>query len=138
QCTNMLAAAELGQISVALGIGAVQADLIHAQVGMCAVGEAHGPGGARDLLHDDRVRQVPEAGATPALRYGDAQQPLLAERRPQIAREFVAAVYIGRTRRNPLGGEAPHLRADLLEGLIESEITVTGGHELAFSYCAIV
>src|SRR5262249_161660 len=79
----------------------------------------------------NHVRQVAEARATPALRDGDAQQALLAERRPQIARKLIAAVDLGRTRRNPLGGEAPHLGADLLQALLEPEITVTGRHQLA-------
>src|SRR5256886_7519033 len=50
-------------------------------VGMRAVGEAHGPRGARDFLHDDDVRQIAELRAAEALRHGDAEQPLLAQSR---------------------------------------------------------
>src|SRR2546430_15256882 len=77
-------------------------------VGMRAVGEAHGPRGARDFLHDDDVRQIAELRAAEALRHGDAEQPLLAQRRPQVAREFVAAVGLRRPRGDALGREAPH------------------------------
>ena len=59
---------------------------------MRAVGQAHRARGARDLLHDDHVREVAEAGAAAALGHGDAEQALLAERRPQVARKLVAAV----------------------------------------------
>src|SRR5262249_51442491 len=136
--SNMLAAAQFRQVLLALRVRAVQTELIHAQVGMGPVGEADRARGARDFLHDGGVSQIAQARATPALRHGDTQQPLLSERRPQVARKLVAAVYLGGARRDPLGGEAPHLGADLLEALIEPEITVYGSHELAFPLSTIV
>src|SRR2546430_16807032 len=84
-------------------------------VGMRAVGEAQGPRGERDFLHDDDVRQIAELRAAEALRHGDAEQPLLAQRRPQVAREFVAAVVFVCKRGDALGGEALPLPAGFLE-----------------------
>src|SRR5579864_7483619 len=126
----MLAADEPGQIAVALCIRAIQADLVYTQVGMCAVREADRARSTGDLFHGNGVSQVAEPRAAPALRDGDAQQALLAEGGPQVARKFVVAVDVGRTRRNPLGGETAHLRADFLEALIEPEITIYGSHTL--------
>src|SRR5437016_2142756 len=108
---------------------------------MRAVGESHRARGARDLLHADDVREVAEPGAAEALRDGDAEQPLPAERRPQVARKLVAAIDLGRARRDLLGGEAPHLLADLLELGAEAEVAVgalEGAHGLAFSVRVIV
>src|SRR2546430_15950095 len=110
-------------------------------VGMRAVGEAHGPRGARDSLHDDDVRQIAELRAAEALRHGDAEQALLAQRRPQVSREFVAAVDLGRPRGDPRGGEAPHLPADLLELGAQAEVAVGAlerAHGLAFYLQRIV
>ncbi len=139
--SDVLAVQQPGKEARALLVVAIQADLVHAQVGMGAVGEAHRAGGARDLLHDERVCQVAEAGASPALRNGDAEQALRAERRPQVARKLVLAVDVGCPRRDLLRREPPHLIPDLDEGLAEVEITVAdcrGGHVLAFQFGWIV
>ena len=122
----MLAADELRQVAVALRVGAVQAQLVDAEVGMRAVGEPDGARGARDLLHGHGVGEVAEAGAAPALRHGDAEQAELTERRPEIARELVAAVDLGGARGDLLRREAPHLLADLVDALAEAEIAVYG------------
>ena len=58
---------------------------------MRAIGQAHRARGARDLFHDDDVREIAEIGAAPALRNRDAEQAGGAELRPQVAREFVAS-----------------------------------------------
>ena len=110
----MLPAHELRQIALALRLVAVEPQLVHAQVGMRAVGESHRARGARDLLHADDVREVAESGAAEALRHGDAEQPLPAERRPQVARKLVAAIDLGGhgrdlTARQIAGGVADQL-----------------------------
>ena len=75
---DVLAAHELRQIARALCLAAIQAQLIHAQVRVGAVREPNRARGARDLLHDDDVREVAEACAAEALGHGDAEQSLVA------------------------------------------------------------
>jgi hypothetical protein len=115
QRADVFAADELGQVTVALRVAAVEADLVDAQIRMRAVGEAHRPRGARDLLHRDHVGEVAEASAAPALGHGDTEQPLRAEQWPEVARELVAAVDLGGARRDALGSEPAHGFAQLLD-----------------------
>ena len=122
----MLAGHQAGQVAIPLGIVAVQADLIHAQVRVRAVAQAHRAGRARDFLHHDDVREIAEVRAAPALGHRDAEQALRAELRPQRAGKFVRAIDLVRERRDLAGGEAPHLAADLIERLAESEIEFPG------------
>src|SRR3954447_2342660 len=134
----MFAAHELGQVGVTLCIRAVQTDLVYAQVGMRAVGESDRTGGARDLFHGNRVCEIAETGAAPALRHRHAQQSLFPEGRPEVTRKLVAAVDLRRPRCNALRREATYLGADLLDALIQSEIAICGSHVLAFPFCTIV
>src|SRR5205807_2648629 len=67
--------------------------------------------------------------------------PHLHSGRSQVAREFVAAVDVGGPRGDALGGEAPHLLADLLELGAQAEVAVGAverAHGLAFSLDRIV
>jgi hypothetical protein len=72
----------------------------------------------------EHVGEVAEVGAAPALGHGDAEQPLLAQQRPQVARELVAAVDLGGTRRDALVGEAAYLALQFLQVLGEMHVAV--------------
>jgi hypothetical protein len=60
---DVLAAQELRQVAALLLRGAPAAQLVHAQVRVRAVGEAHRCAGAADLLHCDDVLEVAQAAA---------------------------------------------------------------------------
>src|SRR5436305_14811843 len=109
----MLAAHQLGQVSITLRIRAVQPDLVYAQVGMGAVGEPDRAGRARDLFHGNRVCEIAETGAAPALRHCHPQQSLFTEGRPEVTRKLVAAVDLRRPRCNAFRREATYLGAVL-------------------------
>src|SRR5690606_15105190 len=60
--------------------------------------------------------------------------PLFAELRPQVAGKLVRVVDLGGDRRDLLGREAAHLRADLIECLAQTEVVIAlcqSGHQLA-------
>ena len=87
------------------------------------------------------MREVAEPRAAVALGHGDAEQALLAELRPQVARELVAAIDLGGARGDLLRGEAPHLAADLLDLGRQAEVAVGAverRHGLAFASTVIV
>ena len=79
---EMLAGDELRQIARLLLGPAPAEDLVHAEVGMRAVGEADRAGGARNLLHRDAMFEIAEPGAAIGLRDGDAVQAERAHLRP--------------------------------------------------------
>ena len=138
---DVLAADQLRQVALALRVGAVEAQLIDAEVGVRAVGEPDGAGGARDLLHGNGVGEIAEAGPAKALRHGDAEEPELTERRPEVARKLIAAVDLRGARGDALRREAPHLPPDLIDAFAEAEIAVyrcVRGHELVIRRGVIV
>ena len=104
----MLAGDELRQVLALLRLVAVAADLIHAQVGVGAVGQADRRRGAADLLHRDDVGEIAHAGAAVFLFDGDAEQAEVAELAPQVHGKLVAAVDLRRARRDLGGGELLH------------------------------
>ena len=57
----MFAGDQLGQIFALLRLAAVAADLVDAEIGMRAVGQADRGGSARNLLHGDAMMQIAEA-----------------------------------------------------------------------------
>src|SRR6185369_8543903 len=71
--SDMFAGDEFGQVFFLLRQVAIEADLVDAEVGVRAVGEADRGGGAADFLHGYDVGEVAEFG-------------------PEIAREFVRTV----------------------------------------------
>ena len=66
---------------------AVAADLVDAQVGVRAVGQADRGRAAADLLHGDAVLEIAEARAAVLLLHRDAVQAERAELRPQLRAE---------------------------------------------------
>ena len=66
--------------------------------------------------------EIAEPGAAILLLGGDAEHAERAELAPEIGREVVHAVDLRRARRDLIGGEPPHLLAQRLRGLAESEV----------------
>ncbi|MDT4822676.1 hypothetical protein FQZ97_558830 [compost metagenome] len=83
---------QLGQVPGLLGRRAVAVDLVHAQVGVGAVGQADRRAGAGDFLHHDHVGEIAQVGAAVFLVGRHAQHAEFAELAPEIHRELVAAV----------------------------------------------
>ncbi len=129
----MLAGDQFRQVFAFLGIVAVAADLIDAQVGVGAIGQSDRGRTAADFLHGDAVFEVTEAGATIVLLDGDTVQAEGAHLGPEVAREFVGAVDLGRDRRDLVGSEGADRIAQLVRSLAEAEIqgrvVVADGHE---------
>ena len=110
QRPDMLARDQLRQIFALLRLAAVAADLVDAEVGMRAVGEADRGGAAADLLHRDAMREIAHSGA--AIFFLD-RDPVQAERAhlgPQLDREAVGPVDLGGERRDAVLGKAAHRR----------------------------
>src|SRR5690606_16117804 len=105
---DMGARNQFRQIALLLVGAAIPADLVHAEIGMRAVGKADRAGSARNLLHGHAMFEIAEAGPAPFLFNRDAEQPELAELRPQIAREFVFPVDLVGARRDLALREAAH------------------------------
>jgi hypothetical protein len=103
-----LAAAQLGQVLLALRGRAVVVEVLHAEVGMRAVGQADRAGGAGDFLHRHQMREVAHARAAVLARHGDAQQAHLAELAPQVLRKRVVVVDLRGARGDLGGGETAH------------------------------
>ncbi len=89
---DMLAADQLRQVAPLLGLRAVLADLVDAEIGMGAVGQADRGRGARDFLHRDAVLEIAEARPAIVLLHRDAEQAEPAHLLPEVHRELVGAV----------------------------------------------
>ena len=94
--TDVFARDQLWQIFPFLRLVAVALDLVDAQVGVRAVAQADRGARAADLLHRDHVGEVAHVRAAVFLGHGDAQDTELAHLAPEIHRELVAAVDLGR------------------------------------------
>ena len=101
---------------------AVPVDLVDAEIGMRAIGQADRGRGAGDLLHRDHVLQIAHAGAAILLLDGDAEHAEIAELAPQIHRERVVAIDPSRARRDLIGREGLDLSAQHVGGLAQIEI----------------
>jgi hypothetical protein len=123
----VLAAEQCGQIAPLLLLGRVQGDLVHAQVRVRAIRQAHRGRGARNLLHRDDVGEIAHARAAVALRHRQPEQTELSELTPEVAREEVAAVDLAGARGDPFPGEAAHLIAHGVDGLSQPEIELAVG-----------
>jgi hypothetical protein len=122
QRADMLAADEPGQVFFLLRVVAVALDLVHAQVAVGAVAQAHGRAGAADLLHRHHVREVPHVGTAVLLRHGDAQHAQVAHLAPQVHRELVAAVDFGGAGGDLLVGKGAHRVAQRVDVVTELEV----------------
>ncbi|MNJ57782.1 hypothetical protein D3C77_533850 [compost metagenome] len=96
----MFAGNELGQVLGFLRRGAVAVDLVHAQIGVRTIRQAHRGAGARDFFHHHHMGQIAHVGAAVFLVGRHAEHTELTEFAPEIHGELVAAVYLGRARRD--------------------------------------
>jgi hypothetical protein len=113
---------KLRQIALLLRGAAVQAELVHAEVRVGAVGQSDRAGCAGDFLHDDAVLEIAEPEPAELLRHRDAVHAELAKLGPQIAREGIAAIDLGGARRDARGREAAHALAQHVRGFPQPEI----------------
>jgi len=118
----MLTGNQLGQVFALLRLAAVATNLVHAQVRMRAVGQAHRSGRAADLLHCDHMLEIPQARAAIVLFHRQPEQAEFAHLGPEIARELVGAVNLVRTGRDQVLGKATHRVAEHVGGFAEIEI----------------
>jgi hypothetical protein len=84
---------------------------------MRAVTQADGAGGAGNLFHRHGVREIAQSGTAVFLADRESQKSEFAGFAPQVSREFVAAVYFLRARRDALLRETAHLVADCVDHL---------------------
>src|ERR1700737_1751032 len=118
----MLARDQLRQIFPLLRLVAVTADLVDAEVGMGAIGQADRGGRARNLLDRDAVLEIAEAGSAVFLFHRDAVQAERADLGPEVARKLVAAVDLGRARRYFVARESMDGLANRVRGFAQIEI----------------
>ena len=90
----------LGRYLALLRLGAVAADLVDAEIGMRAVGQADRAEAREISSIATTVLEIAEPGAAVFLLDRDAVQAERAQLRPQVARECVAAVDLGGARRD--------------------------------------
>ncbi|MNE16524.1 hypothetical protein D3C80_1094730 [compost metagenome] len=133
----MLAADQLGQVFGLLRRSAVAVDLVDAQVGVRAVGQADRRRGAADFLDGHHVGQVAHAGAAVLLGNGDAQQAHLTEFLPHVGGEQVVVVDGGGARRQLAGHEGTHLVAQHVDGFTKGEVEAGVRHGTTF-VCLVV
>ena len=122
QRADVLAGNQLGQVLGFLRGGAVAVDLVHAQIGVRAVGQADRGAGAGDFLHRHHVGQVAHVGAAVFLADGHAQHAQVPELAPQIHRELVAAVDFGGARGDLGGRESAHRIAQHIQVFAQVEV----------------
>jgi hypothetical protein len=84
QRAHVLAGDQPRQVAALLLLRAVAADLVDAEVGVRAVGQADRGRGAADLLHGHHVLEVAHAGAAVLLLHGDAEDAEVAELAPEV------------------------------------------------------
>ena len=118
----MFARDQLRQILPLLRLAAVAPDLVHAEIGMGAVGQPDGRRRARHLLHGDAMLEIAEPGPAILLLDSDAMHPELADLRPQLARKLVAPVDFGGARRDLVARKGMNGLANRIRGFAEIEI----------------
>ena len=102
--------------------------LVDAEVGMRAVGEADRARSAADLLHGDDVFQVAEPEPAILFRHRHAEQAHVAHFGPKLARKAIAAVDLVGLRRNATQGEFANRLAQFLDARGQAEIELNRGH----------
>ncbi len=108
QGPNIFPTQQAGQVFLFLLMGAVQLDLVHAQVGMRAIRQRNRRRYAGQFLDHDHMRQIGHPCPAVFFGNGDAQQAQFAKLFPQFVGEFIGAVDFGRQRLDPLLGKAMH------------------------------
>ena len=94
QRPHILPADQPRQITPLLRLRPIAENLINAQIGMRPITKPHAGRTPRNLLHNYRMRQIPQPRAPIFLRNRNPQQPQIPQPRPQIPRKFIAPVNI--------------------------------------------
>ena len=97
---------QLGQVFVFLFLRTPTVDLVHAQIGVRPVRQADRRRGAANFLDRNHMVQIAKAQPAPLFFHRDAVQAQFAHGRPQVAREPVLGIHLGRQRCNHLVGKA--------------------------------
>ena len=126
QRADMLAGDQSGQVALLLLRRAPAMDLVDAEVGVGAVGQADRGRGAADLLHRDAMGEIAHVGAAVLLLDRDAMKPQFAHGRPQVDRELVLLIDLRGARRDLLGREAAHGVAQHVDVRPQAVIQVDG------------
>src|SRR5437868_742322 len=122
----MLTADQLGQeLLFLLGVRPA-ADLVDAEVGVCAVAEAHRARRSRYFLLRHDMLEIAKPEAAILFLDGDPVEAEFAHLRPKLAREFVLLVDLGGQRRDLLAREALGRLADRVGHFAELEIEHRG------------
>ncbi len=118
----------LGRYFWRLRFGTVAADLVNAQIGMGAVGQADRGRGAGNFLQRDDVGEVAHVGAAVFLAGGHAEQAHVAEFLPQVGWEFVDAVDFRGARRDLGVGKGLHRIAQHIDVFAEAKVEAGDVH----------
>ena len=118
----MLAGNQLGQIPLPLRIGAVELQLIDAEIRMRAIRQPNRRACARNFFHGNAMLEVAEACAAIFLLDRNSMQAERSHLRPEIARKDIVAIDRVRTRRNPVLREAADLLAQHVDISTEAEV----------------
>ena len=132
EAAQPLARAQLGQVALLLLLGAPLEDRRAHERGLHRDHRAHGRAAAPDLLADDRVGQVVQAGAAVLARHDRAQVALVGDLAHEVEVEVVVARVLPRPGDDLLVGELA--RGLLDERLLVAEVEV---HRPQASGCAI-
>jgi hypothetical protein len=103
-------------------------DLIHAQIGVGAVGQSDRSRCPRNFLHHDDMRQITHIDATVLLADGHAEQPQIAELLPQIGGELVVPIDLVGPWGDFFLGEGAYRIAQHVEGFAPVEFQAMEGH----------
>ena len=122
----MFARNKLGQVARFLFGIAPAADLVDAEVGVCAIAQPYGRGRAGNFLLRDDMLQIAQAQAAIGLFHRNAVQAQFAHFRPQRTREPVLRIDPGGQRGDAVIGEAAAAVADHVRSLTQGEIEI--GH----------
>ena len=105
---DMFARDQLGQVFLLLLLGAIQLDLVHAEVRMRAVAERDGGRGAGDFFHGDDMGEVGHARAAILFVDGDSQKAELPHLGPELCGKEVLPIDLGGDGGDPLLRPAMH------------------------------
>ena len=128
QGADMLARDQPGQMAGLLGLGSPAADLVHAKVGMGAVGQAHRGRGPGDLLHGHHMLEIAQAGAAILGLHRKAQEAQGAHLWPEVAGEGVVPVDGRGARGDALGSETGDGGPQGVGGLTQGEVEFRLAH----------
>ena len=103
-------------------LGAVQPDLVDAQVGMGAVAEPDSGRGPAQLLHRNRVFEVPHPGPAVFLLDSDAENTEITHLAPEVGWKVVRPLDVGRPRRHLVGGKGTDRVPEHVSGFTEIEV----------------